>query len=89
MAGVADDGRMLFDLWGTTVTVTHAIARSAEPGQLLVSDELKDLVSSLDDRAVAVARSDDISLWSIEPERVEYEQPGSSYSTSSQAGGRS
>jgi class 3 adenylate cyclase len=32
---------LIYDLWGATVSTAHFLARSARPGEIIVSDETK------------------------------------------------
>ena len=40
-AGLAGSTRLIYDLWGATVSAAHFLARSARPGEIIVSDETK------------------------------------------------
>lgn len=40
--GLAGEARLIYDLWGKTVDTAHELARSAAPGQVLVSNRLRE-----------------------------------------------
>jgi class 3 adenylate cyclase len=40
-AGLTGSTRLIYDLWGATVSTAHFLARSARPGEIIVSDETK------------------------------------------------
>jgi class 3 adenylate cyclase len=48
--GLTGEARLIYDLWGETVTRAHELARTAGPGDVLVSDEIRDRLP--EDRAV-------------------------------------
>ena len=42
--GMAGGGRLVYDVWGTTVTVAHHLARRSGPGQIMLSDDTHSLL---------------------------------------------
>ncbi|MCP4965349.1 MAG: hypothetical protein GY926_08940 [bacterium] len=44
--GLAGSKRLIYDLWGETVHIAHFLARLAQPGEILVSSEVQDLLPS-------------------------------------------
>lgn len=63
--GLAGSSRLVYDLWGTPVTMAHSMARAARPGEILVSERSRDL---LPPDAATVPRSTDDGppLWLVE-----------------------
>jgi len=63
--GMTGGARLVYDVWGETVTAAHAIARRAENGQILVSGATKVLlpesieVTAFDDAEAAGPETDD------------------------------
>ncbi len=69
--GMTGGARLVYDVWGTTVTVAHEVARRAGRGQILVTDATKALLPS----SIGVERDDAASgevleVWSVEPATV-------------------
>ncbi|MFN3258612.1 MAG: adenylate/guanylate cyclase domain-containing protein [Ilumatobacter sp.] len=65
-AGLTGANHLLYDVWGDTVTVAHALARRGTAGTIVVSDAVR---SRLPDGAVTLdPLRDDVPLWTVRRE---------------------
>lgn len=69
--GMTGGARLVYDVWGTTVTVAHAIARRARRGQILVTDATRALLpESIGLEHDDAASGEILDVWSVEPATV-------------------
>jgi class 3 adenylate cyclase len=61
--------RLVYDVWGGTVTVAHEIARRADHGEILVTETTRRLLPETIE-VEHTTGSDDKSVWSVEPATV-------------------
>lgn len=69
--GMTGGTRLVYDVWGDTVTLAHEIARRAGHGKLLVTDDTRSLLPE----SIAVDRDagaglEGLDVWAIEPATV-------------------
>ena len=62
MVGMTLQSKMVYDVWGPTVTTAHHLARSGHPGQILVSEATRSL---LPDTIETNAAPDAESTWVV------------------------
>jgi class 3 adenylate cyclase len=67
--GLAGASRLLYDLWGETVSTAHYLARTARPGQVLVTAAVAGvkLPADLATRRVSEATRESESVWEVGP----------------------
>lgn len=69
--GMTGGTRLVYDVWGETVTLAHEVARRAGHGQILVTDTTRALLPE----SIGLERDDEASgevlqVWSVEPTTV-------------------
>jgi class 3 adenylate cyclase len=62
-AGLSGSSLLVYDLWGHTVATAQALARSAGPDQILVSDDVRKMLP--DSAAVRQWSSGDVEGWEV------------------------
>ena len=70
-AGLAGSTRLIYDLWGATVSAAHFLARSARPGEIIVSDETKVLLPPEVAVTARAGRSTLPTAWDVTAVSVE------------------
>ena len=70
-AGLAGSTRLIYDLWGATVSAAHFLARSARPGEIIVSDETKVLLPPEVAVTARAGRSTLPTAWDVSAVSVE------------------
>lgn len=69
--GMTGGTRLVYDVWGDTVTVAHEYARRADHGQILVTDATHALLpETIGGHPVDTPAADGTTIWSIEPATV-------------------
>jgi class 3 adenylate cyclase len=63
--GMTGGARLVYDVWGATVTSAHHLARRAGRGEVLVSGPTKDLLPESIEAEPYSRQSDDEVMWSI------------------------
>ncbi len=66
--GLSGSARLVYDLWGETVSTAHDLARSAATGEVLVSDQVR--VRLPDDYTVVQRGEGTPPVWEVVGERV-------------------
>jgi len=61
--GMAGGDRLVYDVWGTTVTVAHHLARRSGPGQIMLSDDTHSLLP--DEIVQAELDLTDRHVWTV------------------------
>ena len=67
--GMTGGARLVYDVWGGTVTVAHEIARRADHGEILVTESTKRLLPDTVEVEHSTSNGDE-SVWSVEPATV-------------------
>lgn len=62
--GLVGDARLVYDLWGDTVTTAYRVARLAHPGQVLVSDGTRDRLPP-GTETVALDSDEPTPVWEV------------------------
>jgi class 3 adenylate cyclase len=67
--GITGGRRMLYDVWGATVSSAHLLARQARPSQTLVSEETRNMLPE----TVRLDRVEgaEVNAWSVSDEETE------------------
>lgn len=69
--GMTGGTRLVYDVWGETVTLAHEVARRAGHGQILVTDTTRALLpESIGLEHDDEASGDVLEVWSVEPTTV-------------------
>lgn len=68
--GLTGGSRLVYDLWGDTVTRAHRLARAAGIGQILVSEETRQRLPS-DEATERVVPADGATAWAVLGSRSE------------------
>jgi class 3 adenylate cyclase len=70
IVGMTGGTRLVYDVWGETVTVAHHLARRAGRGQILISEQSKDLLpASIETDLVSGSGGHD-AIWSVDSSSV-------------------
>lgn len=64
--GLIGNARLIYDLWGATAEQATALARLAAPGEILVSQDVRDRLP--DGQDLAAATLDGVSAWRARPD---------------------
>lgn len=63
--GMTGGTRLVYDVWGQTVTSAHHLARRASRGQILISDQTKGLLPESIETEPHLSPGDDDAMWSV------------------------
>ena len=62
--GMTGGSRLVYDVWGETVTTAHHLARRAGPGQVIISSETRDMLPQTL-RTEEITTIDGAQLWNV------------------------
>ncbi len=68
--GLAGSSRLVYDLWGETVDAATFLARSADPGQILVADSTKQMLPADETLAPWGDPEAAPAVWQLEPNTI-------------------
>ena len=63
--GMTGGARLVYDVWGPTVTAAHHLARRANRGQVLITEQTKELLPENIETDVVQNSADDEAVWSV------------------------
>lgn len=69
--GMTGGSRLIYDVWGNTVTIAHNLARRAPRGEILMTTRTRELLPEGLGATLASEPDDDTQLWSVTTATVE------------------